>query len=199
MFSIPSSKETPIRLYCFFLMADGDISPAGRERLDQICREMEVDDYHRDYIIWRCNKPYDKQSWSHAEHIRGCIKKTLRNEEGKLGSSGNLFTGKGAQVSVLWTLCNLGYADGECSEEKKRIIQYIAERWKVAPSVLADLTDTVQALAALTAQKEWVKTTGRPFDAVRETVEELDRNIQMMADNVRMLIAEADIAEREEK
>ena len=197
MYITDYAKEAQARLYYFFMMADGDVSSAKRERFDQLCEEMGIDDYSRDQIIWRCWKPYDKQKTSHWEHIREKILQTVRKGEGGFLSSGDLFKRNDVRISVIWTLINLGYADGEYSKAERRIVSMLTDRWGLAQSVTADLTDTAEALAALSRQKEWVKTTSKPYDVIKDTVEELDRNIQMMFDNIKALISEAEIAETE--
>lgn len=197
MYTVDYAKGAQARLYYFFMMADGDVSSAKRARFDQICEEMGIDDYSRDQIIWRCWKPYDKQKISHWEHIREKILQTVRKGEGGFLSSGDLFKRNDVRISVIWTLINLGYADGEYSKAERRIVAMLTDRWGLAQSVTADLTDTAEALAALSRQKEWVKTTSKPYDVIKDTVEELDRNIQMMFDNIKALISEAEIAETE--
>ncbi len=51
---------------------------------------------------------------------------------------------------------------------------------------------------ALTKQKEWIQTTSRPYEEINGMIQEIDRNIASMFENVEISISEAYIGADDE-
>lgn len=101
---------------------------------------------------------------------------------------------KATLIQTIWTLINLSYADGDYSDAEKQFVNHLVERWKMDPALVAEFTDTASTILALTLQKEWIQNTSKPYEVIQRTVQELDRSIASMADNLNVSISEADIA-----
>ena len=196
MFVLDCAKEPLGQLYYLFMMADGAVTGPEKERFCQICKELHISDGDRDKIMRHCQCMRFERDVSHLETIHQEILRAVLTLEKNHMRVTNL-SPKGLQVQIIWTLINLGYADGEYSKAEQKIVRSLAKRWKIKKSVVAELDGTAEALLALVTQKEWIKTTGKPYDMVHSVIEELDRNVQMMFDNVKVLISEEDMMDRE--
>ncbi len=190
---------------CFlFMCADGVISPAETKYLDNIIEKEELSETGIQEFRDFCERMTSKLLTKNLTTVFVEIDNVLgQNEYGYnslsknlsllSGDSNNIDRNKIKQMQTIWTLINLGYADGEYCNAEKEVVNYLVDKWKMNPLLVAELNDTAETILSLTKHKEWLQTTSRPYKGIEESIYEIDRNIKSMFDNVELSISEADI------
>jgi len=56
------------------------------------------------------------------------------------------------------------------------------------------MIDTADTLLIMTKQKEWLQTTDQQYCVIRDSIQEVDDNINRLFNNIEVLISEAEIA-----
>ena len=92
---------------------------------------------------------------------------------------------------MIWNLINLGYADKDFSESERNVIDFLAEHWKINEQLLLEMLDIADTMLALTKQKDWIKTTSKPYDSIREVVEEADRDMEKLKKSIELTLKNA--------
>ena len=187
-------KEIQLKIYYFFMLADGECTPDELSKFESICEAMGVDADVKIETIKFCKDSIHCDRHDNSIQIIQEVTKILDADMGPLESFRSINRSKKAQAEVVWNLVNLGYADVEYSEPEKRIVKFLSTYWKMDNAVISDINDTAETILALTKQKKWVKTTNKSYDEITIHIEEIDKEIVHMANNMEILISEADIA-----
>lgn len=181
-----TDEQVQLKIYYLFMLADGKCSAGEKMKFTSICKSMNIDDNYKKEVIDFCENAIHISSSDNSAKVIREIVKLLAKEENNIN--------KCKQVETVWTLINLGYADMEYSEAEKKVVSFLTDYWEIDALTLADLNDTAETVLTLTRQKEWVKTTNKPYDVISANIAEIDKAISRMAKNVEILISEADIA-----
>lgn len=189
-----TSNKVQLKIYYFLMLADGKCSAGEKTKFTSICKSMDVDDDDKKEVIDFCENAIHVSNSDNSPKVIREITKLLAEEENSIFSFESLNRNKCKQVETVWMLINLGYADIEYSEAEKKVVSFLADYWEIDAFTLADLNDTAETVLALARQKEWVKTTSKPYDVVSANIAKIDEAISRMAKNVEILISEADIA-----
>lgn len=187
-----TSKKVQLKIYYLFMLTDGKCTEDEKAKFAAICKSMEVDNDDKKEVVDFCESLFQVSGDDNSTKVIREISKLLVDEGNSIFSFGSL--NKIKQVETIWTLINLGYADIEYSEAERKVVSFLSDYWEIDALTLADLNDTADTILTLTRQKEWVKTTNRPYDVVTRNITEIDEAITRMAKNVEILISEADIA-----
>lgn len=187
MYYSSSNKETQLQFYSLFLLSDGKWTLEEEKYLDDICKKMKIGDDTKKKIITYCQSLQLNED-DNSERVIHEMDQAL---------SGMFFFpeikySKKKQIEVIWTMLNLGYADREYSIPEKKVVQHLIKKWEVKPVIVSELIDTADTILLLTRQKEWLKTTGLPYDEIGERINVVERKIQLMFDNIKVTIAEAE-------
>ena len=176
------------KIFYLFMKVDGNIAPEEDERFKTILKEMNATESEKDQIIKVLEtvnlSPYSDNSFE------VCIKisEIVNNYYSHLDKN------KKEQYFTVWTLINLGYADKEYTAPEKRVVDFLIEKWKIEPTVAAEMVDTAETMLALTKEKEWVKTTSKSFDQISAVIKKIDEDIKRMFNNMATTVSEAEIA-----
>ena len=203
-----SSRKLQLRIYGLFMLVDGECSLNEQRKFDAICEQMGIDKETKNEVLSYCDTVFHI-SMNRLEDISKTVLEELKkmltepsrarypfemtNYYELLTGKSRINASKGMQAQTVWTLINLGYADAEYSESEKKIVSFLVDFWKTDGALVADMSDTAETMAALTRQKEWIKTTSRPYDVINRAIQEIDKDMQLMIDNTETLIYEADI------
>ncbi len=188
-------RKQQLKILNLFLLADGIKSATGIEKMNAIYDAMNVEQLDREEIERYCsNALYYDGSKDNSAQIIQIMKSIL--EEDKLTPLlflDNLNANKPVQVETIWNLLNLGYSDKEYSEPEKKIINFLCDYWKVDKKIFKELEDSVETLASLFAQKDWVKTTHKSYDEINNIITHIDNDIQRVSQNVNITIGEVEL------
>ena len=185
-----------LKIYYLFMHADGSPSMTEANYLSDILTKSNLpEEAKKDFYAF-----YGQKSLMLSTATFETVIAEMDALLGEKTSSCFLFPlstldhNKNLQAQTIWTLINLGYADGDYSDAEKQFISHLVERWKMDPTLVAEFTDTASTILALTMQKEWIQNTSKPYLTIHSIVQELDRSISSMAANIEISISEADIA-----
>lgn len=187
------TRDTLLSIYCLFMLADGDYALSEQQRFASLCEQMEVSDEKKKELEAHCLEVPIEPYGDNSVLITRKIKEIL-DEDKKYFSPYNPYEDKSLQAQALWTLINLGYADTDFSGPERKVVFSLMNYWAVDKAVAKDLWDTAETISALTKQKEWIKTTRKPYDIVHRAIEEIEKDIHLMAENTEVLIRELEIA-----
>ena len=200
-----SDKIKQLKIYYLFMLADGRCSAGESDKFDSICRSMEVNDKDKQDVIDYCNKAIAVFSDDNSAMVMAEISKLISSDNSvsvnmSLGlnigySSAFRFSlTKSEEAEIIWNLINLAYADGEYSEPEKRVVTFLKNCWKIDDATFSDFIDTAETMLALETEKQWFKKTGKNFDETVAKIHGIDDTISRLAQNVGLLISEADLA-----
>lgn len=197
-------KLQQLKIYYLFMYADGASSPSEMKYLKDIIAKEKLSDTTVEEFQTFCGQMALDMMAGNSQIVIAKIDELLGEKPsnpsvGMILAFTALFSNildysKVLQAQTIWTLINLGYADSDYSEAEKAVVNHLVERWETDPLLVAELSDTAETISALTAQKEWIQTTSKPYPVVNGIIEELDRNITAMFANVEISISEADVA-----
>jgi len=193
--SFESEKVKQLKIYFLFIHADGEASPTEMKLLNEIVEKENLSESDLQAFQAFCGQMMLKPPSGNASTALAEIDRVLGQKHSAwVTLASSIDQSKTMQAKTIWSLINLGYADSEYSETEKRIVSHLIDRWEMDPILVAELNDTANTILALTLQKEWVKTTSKPYEKTNSMIQELDRNIASMFANVEISIAEAGIA-----
>lgn len=189
-----SEKVRQLKIYLLFMEADGESSKTELKHLDDIVSTMNLSDTERtEFQAFLGRLSLEHLSGDSASAISE-INKLLDDKQGSFFLfNRDLDSDKTLQTQTVWTLINLGYADGEYSDAEKAVVENLINRWEMDPILTAELNDTADTILALTREKEWVQNTAKPYKEINSIVQEIDQDIAAMFANIEITIAEAKI------
>lgn len=212
------SRDTQLGIYYLYMLVDGEVTNEELKRFSTICNSMDVDSDEKKEIISSCKEAIPGPGSDNSAEVIQEITRLLaesriciptfysiamgtpheKNSSNPTPHEKNLNNpinrDKITQTKVIWTLINLGYADEEYSEPEQKVVSFLADYWEMNSAVLSDMVDTAKTILALTKQKEWIKTTRKPYDTISAVIKEIDERIKQMFQNIEILISEAEIA-----
>lgn len=181
-----------VTLFYLFEMADGKITSDEKNKLNSICKKMEISADERKAIKAEITNIIDFESDSdNSDRVIQAIQ-TFLDEKSLVFLFGSLDKNKEKQVITLWNLINLGYSDKDFSEPEKKVVRYLIERWDVSNVIIQELKDSADTLGLLYEQKEWITTTERSEKEIDQYKRRIDKDIKDIADNLVMTSFDAD-------
>ena len=142
-------KNDKAMLYYLYMMSDGCVSYSEEKLFDEIYKELRLETDEKNMVISKCNELGKSSKKIFNVILKENIAETL--------SKRWYLNGHGSRLAkIIWNLINLGYADGEYSENEKEIVSYFVTTWKISPDVYQEMLDTADTMLALTKQKEWI-------------------------------------------
>lgn len=179
-----SNKEA--MLYYLYMMADGEVSNNEKKIFNTICKELNIDSDKKKSVIKRCKELVDGTD----DILNIIIREKIDEEAGQVGVMFLHFRDISSSARIIWNLINLGYADSAFSDEEKRIVNYLIDKWSVDPEVYQEFADTVDTILALEKQKEWIASTFPEDSARNKRKRNLDITIKQLQDDVKLTIDE---------
>lgn len=182
MFGTGQKEEA--MLYYLYMMSDGEVSYSEEKLFNEICKELNLSEEDKQLAVVRC-KEIAKDPKATLDVI---MSEKIDEQVGRAWLG--LKKDTSSLAKIIWNLVNLGYADTYYSEEEKRIVKHLLEKWEVSPEVYQEMVDTADTILALTKQKEWVISKfpkGRERD---EKEKKIDTEINTMLSDIKLTIEE---------
>jgi uncharacterized tellurite resistance protein B-like protein len=186
-------KDVQLKIYYLYMMADGQCTEDENDKFMSICESMDTEETATKEIISFCQEVVHSTGSDNSSKVIHEITKLLDDQGSGFFLFGSINRDKKTQAKVIWTLINLGYSDDRYSEPEQKVISFLVDYWKMDNTVLSDMTDTAETILALTKQKEWIKTTNKPYDIISKFINEIDESINQLFQNIEILISEAEI------
>lgn len=74
------------------------------------------------------------------------------------------------------------------------MVAFLKKYWEADDAMIQAMIDTADTLLIMTKQKEWLQTTDQQYCVIRDSIQEVDDNINRLFNNIEVLISEAEIA-----
>ncbi len=205
-------KIEQLKMYYLFMLIDGELTNSEKDNFTKLCETMEatseeikeVTDFCYSIIPQITDENYSNIVTIRILQILGWVENTeinlSYNKSFPIGLYATAFhstlkiSNEADCLRFVWTLINLSYSDGNCSEAEKNLIDIIAEELRIESTALLDLKDTAKTMYMLCKQKDWLKTTNKPYDDVTKELAKIDGQIEILAQNIENLISDEDIA-----
>ena len=170
------------KLYYLYMLADGDISYSEEKIFEKICEENGVISVERNIII----ENFETETKKNSDMFDVLIKEKL---DEKIPNVCFVDAVKDALARIIWNLVNIGYADGLYSEEEKRIVKYLVNKWNIPEELYLEFTDVADTMLALEKQRKWIHETfeGKELDNKEK---EIDLCIKELLEEVKISINE---------
>lgn len=181
MFGTGQKEEA--MLYYLYMMSDGEASYSEKKIFNHICKELGLDEADKQSAILRC-----KEIAKDPEVASDAIMSEKLDEQVGQGWFG--LKDASTLARIIWNLVNLGYADTYYSEEEKKIVNHLLEKWKVNNEVYQEMVDTADTMLALTKQKEWVISTFPKGSERDKREKKIDSEINTMLSDIKLTIEE---------
>lgn len=182
------TKFMQLKIYYYFMHADGELSDAEYAFLDDITKKMQLRSEPRKAFHAFCEKGLSKSAMGNPKEVNKLIDIELKDE-----GCYELRNDKTAQAETLWNLVNLGYADGQFTPDEREVIDHLAKIWKVDELLIEEFVDTAEAILALTKQKEWAQLRTKPDEEIAALVEKLDKERKSLTNNIKITIKEIEL------
>lgn len=178
-----NNQSSEAALYYLYMMADGEVSCSEEKVFDAICKELSIDNDTKNSIIEKCKDLTNDTSDVFSIIVREKIEEQVGR--GWIGSSKASYLAR-----TIWNLVNLGYAGSIFSEEEKRIVNYLKDKWAIDLEVYQEFVDIADTMLALTKQKEWLVSTLPNGSERDEQEKDIDTKIMQLQDDVKLTINE---------
>lgn len=182
-FDLDLHKTREAMLYYLYMMSDGAISYSEEKLFDEICKELELDEEGKRFAVDKSKEVAKDPKDAFNTILSERLDEQVGHEWFGLGSKSTL-------ARVIWNLVNLGYADTCYSDEEKKIVNHLVEKWEIDKGIYQEMVDTADTMLALTKQKEWMISTfpnGRERD---EKEKRIDSEIHTMLSDIKLTIEE---------
>lgn len=198
MIGMPGSNNNKeAMLYYLFMMADGEVSNNEKKIFNTICKELEIDNDVKKEVIKKSKELVDDTSDILSIIIDEKIDERLVGYGGAVGLELLMAVAVATlsdvsnRIRMVWNLVNLGYSDSFFSDEEKKIVNYLVDKWSVNPEVYQELVDTADTILALEKQKEWIISTFPEGSTRNKRKRNVDKTIKQLLDDVKLTIEEA--------
>lgn len=178
------SVRNALKVIYFFMAADGEIYHGEEEKFDAIGNEFLPDfAVQKDEIVAECQSEMDGiiDPEDQYDVIQECVENTLLSP----------LKSKDAYISVkhlVWNLLAVAYSDEEYNETERRLLKYIVRKTNIDKAVFLEMESSILTLLNIEKERQWIKTTDRPYLQIEEIVNELATREQVILESVKDLI-----------
>ncbi len=181
MFGDNSSEEAV--LYYLYMMADGNISYSEEKIFNELCGKLHLSVEAQKEAIKKCRDITSNMT----DIFRVIVKEKIDDQAGRT------FYGlrhDSSLARIIWNLVCLGYADSGYSQEEKKIVEYLIDKWSVKPEVYQEFIDIADTMLALTKQKRWLDNNFSVGAEKDKKEKEIDIEMKRLLDDVKLTIDE---------
>lgn len=174
-------------LYYLYIMSDGVVSKSELELFDSICEKMALDEEEKQKAVDQC-----KLTTMYYNNILDIIMANSIDS----GAGKGIFGApkkKSELTRIIWNLINLGYADGDYSENEREIVNYLVKKWDISPVVFQEMVSTADTILALTNQKDWIRKNKLNEDEKTRKKQLLNSEIEKLLEDIQITIRELDM------
>ena len=187
MFGTEQKEEA--MLYYLYMMSDGEFSYSEEKLFDEICKELKLDEEDKQFVITRCREMAKGREMAKDPEAALDIIVSEKLDE-QVGQRWSGLKDASTLARIIWNLVNLGYADTHYSDEEKKIVSYLLEKWSINKEVYQEMVDTSETIRALMKQKEWIISTFAEGSTRDEKRKKIDSEINTMFSDIKLTIEE---------
>lgn len=181
-----SNQNAEATLYYLHMMADGEVTYSEEKVFGEICKELQLDAEAKKTVIEKC-----KELVAGKADVFSIIVREKIDEQAGRGLFG--LRNASSLARIIWNLVNLGYSDSLYSDEEKKIVSYLVDKWSVSSEVYQEFVDIADTMLALTKQKEWIVSTFSKGSIRDKREKEVDSAINVLLNDVKLTIQEIEM------
>lgn len=183
-----TTRKIQFKIYTMFLFVKGQPEIEKLNFLDTIRDKLELDKSFAEEVLNTCKQLDLVDGLDYKARIMQEIDGLLET----LNSTSPLKCDPCLQAETIWNLINLGYAGQKYSESEDMIVAHLKVIWEIDSKVTAEFRDTANTILMLVKQKDWLKVSGLPYDEITDRLNEVDKQINLMYENVKVTISQMD-------
>lgn len=175
-----------LRIIYFLISSDMDITAEEEEMFDAIGKDMDPSfDSYKENIINECREFMDQaaDAEDYYDLVRDQV--TAAIQSSKASSAGTI------QPRVLvWNLISIAFADGEYSDNERRLIRSAVRLMNIDLSVMLEMEAAVQTLLAVQKEEEFLKASERKYSEVEPQLNEIAERKTVIMQSVQALLTD---------
>ena len=178
------SPINAVKIIYYLMAADGTIEAAEEEKFDLICREIDADfDSHKEQIIEVCKNQLAKviDPDDYYDAIQDGVEESMLVGQ-------NYERGFVTAKHLIWDLLTIAYSDDNYNEPERKLMKYIVRKLNVPKDVFLEMESSYLTVTDIEKEKDWIKTTDRPYLTIEAHVKELEKREQAIYESVKALI-----------
>ena len=177
-------KRNAAKIYYYLMYVDGKVTDEEIGRFEEIGKEIDEDfEKYKDEIIKEC-----KEQISKAKDSRYLYDRIQEGVENELKYQFDDCSWNVSAKLIVWNMLTIAYSDQEYAETERNLIKYVACRTNVDSVYLLEMENLLKAAKAVEKEKEWIKTTDKPYEEIHTIVDELDVRKATIFNSVKQLI-----------
>ena len=175
-----------LRIIYFLISSDMEITPEEMEMFDAVGSDMDpafAD--HKEFIVSECAGLMDQASDQddYYDLIRDQITASLQSS--KSSSEGSIHP-----RLLIWNLISIAFADGDYSDNEKRMIRSVVRLMNIDMSVMLEMEAAVQTLLAIRKEEEFLKSSNRKYTEVEVQINEIADRKNVIMQSVQALMTD---------
>ena len=176
-----STKNALMVIY-YLMAADGEVFHSEEEKFDVLGKDLDPDfDKNKVQIIEDCRKYIEVEKADYFDTLLDGVEKALASS---VRSVDSFITPK----LLVWDLLTVAYSDENYDVREKDLIRNVVRRLGIDKAVFEELESSIRTLIDLEKEKQWIKTTDRPYLTIEAMVNEIEDRKQVIFESVKELI-----------
>ena len=204
-----TQEREAIFLY-LFMHVDGISTKDEKERFNQICKELKVDNDFKVKLYEMGEKLRFMDSNDNSEMVISLMNAFMNGDKSfktvitdgtsveiELDTSTFIFNAapkhyfnKAEQAFMIWTMVNLGYADTSYSKTEQKVVKHLVSVWEMDKTIYNQIITFAETLLSLDAQKEWVVSTNKTAEEKLDVIKQCDEDIKKISRDIEIMIQE---------
>lgn len=180
-------KKSAISVFYGLIYVDGEVGEDELQKLDELGNELDPENYadYRDDIIAEEQAQHEKMIDDEdfydviAEHVHEALLETA--DDPTEGVPSRL---------LLWNMLTLAFTNGDYAAAQRRLIKHVARIAGIQTSVFLEMEQLMQTYVSVEKEREWLRTSQRPYTEIEPIVAEMDDRIQVLTTSVEALIGD---------
>ena len=185
-------KDEQLKVIYLFLLADGKKSSEEMSMFGEICKKYEIEKKEKNDVIRFCNEKLEEYK-GEKNPVLSAINDVINTDHNVFSIMKGIKESKGMQISTLWNLMNLAFADEEFVPEEREIIDYLINYWNVDEKILYHLTDSLATLNELYKHKVWINKSIVDKSTRDELLKENRRSIENILKSIELTVEEVEM------
>lgn len=185
---LTDAQKAQLKIYYYFMLCDGQLSPEESNRLSTICKETGISQTDKDKLISGIENRQHYVALDGSvdtERVFNAMKNLLKgNSDTSIIFSYN----KRLQLSTMWNLIMLSKADGLVSDAEMEYISFLRDKWSIDEAVISEFFDTAETITMLSKKWEWVLLTGTSRQEIEQRQAAIDYDINRLSEYVQRTI-----------
>ena len=175
-----------LRIIYFLISSDMEITSEEEEMFDAIGKDIDpAYESHKDSIISECGSFMDQAADTddYYDLIRDQVTASLQSS--KTSSEGTI-----KPRLLIWNLISIAFADGEYSDNERRLIKSAVRLMNIDISVMLEMEAAVQTLLAIQKEEEFLKMSERKYAEVELQMNEIAERKTVIMQGVQALLTD---------